>query len=137
MFSNALSPVQAATVLECLRIATSAEGERLRADVMRNAVELRALLQEEGMRCLGSPSPIVPLWLGSESATRVAGMLLAREQLFVNPMEFPGVPLGAARLRLQLMARHTPAQIRRAARQLASAARRALEAPPPALRPSE
>lgn len=136
MFSNALSPVQAATVLECLRIATSDEGERLRADLMRNAVELRALLQEEGMRCIGNPSPIVPLLLGSESATRVAGMLLAREQVFVNPMEFPGVPLGAARLRLQLMAQHTPAQIRRAARQLGSAVRRALAAPRPALQPS-
>lgn len=136
MFSNALSPVQAATVLECLRIATGDEGERLRADLMRNAVELRALLHEEGMRCMGTPSPIVPLWLGLESATRVAGMLLARERVFVNPMEFPGVPLGAARLRLQLMAQHTPAQIRRAARQLAAAARRALAAPRPALPPA-
>jgi 7-keto-8-aminopelargonate synthetase-like enzyme len=136
MFSNALSPVQAATVLECLRIATCDEGERLRADLMRNAVELRALLHDEGMRCIGNPSPIVPLWLGSESATRIAGMLLAREQLFANPMEFPGVPLGAARLRLQLMAQHTPAQIRRAAKQLSGAVRRALEAPRPVLKPS-
>jgi 7-keto-8-aminopelargonate synthetase-like enzyme len=136
MFSNALSPVQAATVLECLRIVSSGEGGQLRAELMRNAVELRALLHEEGMRCLGAPSPIVPLWLGCESATRIAGMLLAREQVFVNPMEFPGVPLGAARLRLQLMARHTPVQIRRAARQLASAVRRALDAPQPVPRPS-
>ncbi len=136
VFSNALSPVQAATVAECLRIATGSEGEALRADLMRNAVELRALLQEEGMRCLGAPSPIVPLWTGSESAVRVAGMLLAREGVFVNPMEFPGVPLGAARLRLQLMARHTPAQVRRAAQVLGAAVRRALEAPRPTLRPS-
>jgi len=136
MFSNALSPVQAATVLACLRIATGAEGETLRADLMRNAVELRALLQEEGMRCLGAPSPIVPLWLGSEAAARIAGMLLARERVFVNPMEFPGVPLGAARLRLQLMARHTPGQIRRAAKQLAAAVARALEAPRAVVRPA-
>ncbi|VXC01071.1 Glycine C-acetyltransferase/8-amino-7-oxononanoate synthase [Massilia sp. 9I] len=136
MFSNALSPVQAATVLECLRIVTGAEGDALRADLMRNAVELRALLQEAGLRCIGAASPIVPLLLGSEAATRIAGMLLAREQVFVNPMEFPGVPLGAARLRLQLMAQHTPAQIRRAAGLLASAVRRAAEAPRPMLRPA-
>lgn len=136
MFSNALSPVQAATVLECLRIVADAEGEARRADLMRNAVELRALLKEEGMHCLGAPSPIVPLWTGSEAAVRIAGMLLARDQVFVNPMEFPGVPLGAARLRLQLMAQHTPAQVRRAARLLAAAVRRATAAPRPALRPS-
>ncbi|SFD44886.1 aminotransferase class I/II-fold pyridoxal phosphate-dependent enzyme [Massilia yuzhufengensis] len=136
MFSNALSPVQAATVLECLRIATGSEGERLRADLMRNAVELRALLLEEGMHCIGAPSPIVPLWTGSEAATRIAGMLLARAQVFVNPMEFPGVPLGAARLRLQLMARHSPAQVRQGARLLASAVRRASTAPRAVPRPA-
>lgn len=134
MFSNALSPVQAATVLECLRIAGSLEGDGLRAAVLRNAVELRALLAGEGLKCIGDPSPIVPVWTGLESATRIAGMLLAREQVFVNPMEFPGVPLGAARLRLQLMAQHTPGQIRRAARLLVSAVQRANMAPRPVLR---
>jgi len=136
MFSNALSPVQAATILACLRIVAGQEGETLRAALMRNAVELRALLKQEGMRCIGAPSPIVPLWTGTEAACRIAGMLLAREQVFVNPMEFPGVPLGAARLRLQLMAQHTPAQIRRAAPLLAQAVRKAAGAPRPALAPS-
>ena len=134
MFSNALSPVQAATVLECLRIVTGAEGDALRADLLRNAVALRALLAGEGIACIGEPSPIVPVWIGLESATRIAGMLLAREQVFVNPMEFPGVPLGAARLRLQLMARHTPGQIRRGARLLVAAVQRAGAAPGPAPR---
>jgi glycine C-acetyltransferase/8-amino-7-oxononanoate synthase len=136
MFSNALSPVQAATILACLRIVAGPEGETLRAALMRNAVELRALLSQEGMRCIGAPSPIVPLWTETEAACRIAGMLLAREQVFVNPMEFPGVPLGAARLRLQLMAQHTPAQIRRAAPLLAQAVRKAAGAPRPALAPS-
>jgi glycine C-acetyltransferase/8-amino-7-oxononanoate synthase len=125
MFSNALSPVQAAVVLESLRIVTSGEGDGLRADLMRNTVELRALLREAGLRCLGEPSPIVPVWMGQETHARVAGMLLARDAVFVNPVEYPGVPLGAARLRLQLMANHTPAQIRRAAPLVAAAAARA------------
>jgi 7-keto-8-aminopelargonate synthetase-like enzyme len=121
MFSNALSPMQAAVALECLRIATSGEGDGLRADLLRNAVELRALLACSGLHCLGGPSPIVPVWTGPESAARVAGMLLARDSVFVNPVEFPGVPLGAARLRLQLMAQHTPAQLRRGASLVANA----------------
>ena len=58
-------------------------------------------------------------------AARVAGMLLARDAVFVNPVEYPGVPLGAARLRLQLMANHTPAQVRSAAPLVAAAAERA------------
>jgi len=131
MFSNALSPVQAATVLACLKIVTSPEGETLRAALMRNAVELRALLGAAGMRCIGAPSPIVPLWTGPEAACRIAGMLLGREGVFVNSMEFPGVPLGASRLRLQLMAQHTPGQIRRAAPLLAAAVRTAFDAMTP------
>jgi len=125
MFSNALSPMQAAVALASLRIAASNEGDGLRADLLRNAVELRALLACSGLHCLGAPSPIVPVWTGAEAAARVAGMLLARDAVFVNPVEFPGVPLGAARLRLQLMAQHTPAQLRRGASLVANACSRA------------
>jgi len=125
MFSNALSPMQAAVARTSLRIAASSEGDGLRADLLRNAVELRGLLAEAGLHCLGTPSPIVPVWLGLEAAARVAGMLLARDAVFVNPVEFPGVPLGAARLRLQLMAQHSPAQLRRGAALVANACRRA------------
>jgi glycine C-acetyltransferase/8-amino-7-oxononanoate synthase len=125
MFSNALSPMQAAVALESLRIVASNEGDGLRADLLRNAVELRALLSCAGQECLGAPSPIVPVWTGSEAAARVAGMLLARDAVFVNPVEYPGVPLGAARLRLQLMAQHSPAQLRRGASLVANACTRA------------
>jgi 7-keto-8-aminopelargonate synthetase-like enzyme len=124
-FSNALSPVQAAVVLECLRIAGSAEGEGLRGDLMRNSGALRSLLGEAGIQCAGTPSAIVPVVVGSEQVTRLAGKLLARQGVFVNPIEYPGVALGAARLRLQLMANHNLQQVRRAAQQIEAALHRA------------
>jgi glycine C-acetyltransferase len=125
LFSNALSPVQAAAVLASLRIAASPEGDAMRADLMRNAVALRACLGEAGIRCGGIPSAIVPVVVGSEQVTRLAGMLLARQGVFVNPIEYPGVALGAARLRLQLMANHNLQQMRRAAQQIEAALHRA------------
>jgi glycine C-acetyltransferase len=125
MFSNALSPVQAAVAKASLDIVASAEGDGLRADLFRNAVELRALLKATGLHPMGAPSPIVPVWTGAEAAARVAGMLLARDAVFVNPVEFPGVPLGAARLRLQLMAQHSSAQLRAGASLIATACTRA------------
>jgi glycine C-acetyltransferase/8-amino-7-oxononanoate synthase len=121
LFSSALSPVQAAVVLECLRISGSEEGEALRADLMRNACALRAMLGEAGVRCTGTPSAIVPLVVGNEQVARLAGKLLARQGVFVNPVEYPGVALGAARLRLQLMANHSLQQLRRAAQQIEAA----------------
>ena len=133
LFSNALSPLQVAIVLECLRIATSSEGQALRDDLLRNVNALRALLDEAGVRCLGAPSAIVPVWVGAEGAARLAGKLLARAGVFVNQVEYPGVPLGAARLRLQLMANHNLQQVRSAARHISLALERAaaLAAPAP------
>jgi glycine C-acetyltransferase/8-amino-7-oxononanoate synthase len=121
LFSNALSPVQAACILESMRIVTGAEGDALREALLRNALALRANLAETGMRCLGVPSAIVPLWIGSEQVARLAGRTLAREGVFVNAVEYPGVPLGAARLRLQVMAGHRPAQLRQGARMIGAA----------------
>jgi glycine C-acetyltransferase/8-amino-7-oxononanoate synthase len=125
LFSNALSPLQAACVLAALRIVASGEGEQLRARLQDNALALRAGLADAGMRCLGQPSAIVPLWIGSEPATRLAGRTLARAGVFVNAVEYPGVPLGAARLRLQVMATHEPDALRRAAHCIGAAVRQA------------
>ncbi|MFC5462206.1 aminotransferase class I/II-fold pyridoxal phosphate-dependent enzyme [Massilia niabensis] len=123
--SSALSPVQAACVLEALRIARSPEGDALRAELLRNALSLRAHLAETGMRCLGAPAPVVPLWIGNEQVARLAGRSLAREGVFVDLAEAgglaSGVLPGAARLRLQVMAEHRPAQLRQGARAIGAA----------------
>jgi 7-keto-8-aminopelargonate synthetase-like enzyme len=115
MFSNALSPVQSAVILECIQIIRSDEGDSLRADLMRNVDGLRAQLAGEGLHCMGIPSAIVPVLIGSEKVSRLTGKLLFEQSVFVNQVEFPGVPVGASRLRLQLMSNHNMQQIKRAA----------------------
>ncbi len=125
MFSNALSPVQAAVILQCVDIIRSDEGRGLRADLMRNVDALRKLLGAEGLHCMGIPSAIVPVLIGSEPVSRLTGKLLFRQSVFVNQVEFPGVPIGASRLRLQLMANHNIQQIKRASAVIANATRRA------------
>lgn len=119
--SSAMSPVQAACVLEALRIARSVEGDARRAALLQNALALRAHLAGTGVRCLGVPAPIVPLWVGSEPVARLAGRTLAREGVFVDALEFPGVAPGAARLRLQVTAEHRPGQLRQGARAIGAA----------------
>jgi glycine C-acetyltransferase len=115
--SSAMSPVQLACVLEALRIAAGPEGEALRAALLGNALQLRAHLAETGMRCLGVPAGVVPLWIGSEQVARLAGRTLAREGVFVEVVETSG----AARLRLQLTAGHRPGQLRQGARAIGAA----------------
>jgi 7-keto-8-aminopelargonate synthetase-like enzyme len=128
MFSNALSPVQSAVIRECIGIIGSSEGDILRADLMRNVDGLRALLAAEGLQCMGIPSPIVPVLIGSEKVSRLVGRLLFDQSVFVNQVEFPGVPVGASRLRLQLMSNHNMQQIKRAAPVIGLAVNRARQA---------
>ncbi|TFW34665.1 aminotransferase class I/II-fold pyridoxal phosphate-dependent enzyme [Massilia horti] len=128
MFSNALSPVQAAVILECIGIIQSNEGDDLRADLLRNVTLMRELLAGQGLHCMGEPSAIVPVLIGDEQVSRLVGKLLFRQSVFVNQVEFPGVPLGASRLRLQLMANHNSQQVKRGAQVIGEAVARAQDA---------
>lgn len=128
MFSNALSPVQSAVILECINIIGSSEGAALRADLMRNVESLRGLLAGEGLNCIGIPSAIIPVLIGSEKVSRLVGKMLFDQSVFVNQVEFPGVPVGASRLRLQLMANHNMQQLKRAAPVIGNAVARARSA---------
>jgi len=125
MFSNALSPVQSAVILQCVEIVRAEEGKSLRADLMRNVDALRKLLGESGLHCMGIGSAIIPVLIGSEPVSRLTGKLLFKQSVFVNQVEFPGVPIGASRLRLQLMANHNIQQIKRASQVIVNAIDRA------------
>lgn len=121
MFSNALSPIQAAVVAEALEIVRSEEGDRRRADLMRAIGALRDAFVEAQWHPLGVPSPIVPIPFGNDRLARIAARHIAEQDVFVNLVEYPAVPAGGARLRLQVMADHTPDQARTAARKILAA----------------
>jgi glycine C-acetyltransferase len=106
-FSNALSPVQAAVVLRAFEIVDSAEGEDLRAALMRNVLHLRQGLTDVGLEVYGEPSAIVAVRMGSEGLARIVSRQIAETGLLANLVEFPAVGKGAARFRLQVMAGHT------------------------------
>jgi glycine C-acetyltransferase len=106
-FSNALSPVQAATVLCALDIVRSEEGRVLRRKLMDNIIYLRAEMTRAGLETLGDPSPIVPVRLGLEGVGRYAARHLMAMGGIANLVEYPAVPQGGARFRFQVMAGHT------------------------------
>lgn len=106
-FSNALSPVQSAIVLKAFEIIESKEGDALRSDLMDNILLLRQLLAQSGFETYGEPSPIVCVKLGNEGTARLTARQLTPLGLVANLVEFPAVPKGQARLRMQVMANHT------------------------------
>jgi len=107
MFSNVVAPPQCATALYNLRIIRSEEGVVLREKVLNNAIYLREQLTKRGFEVIGNPSPIVILLTGDELINRVISRLMLNKNVVVNGIEFPIVPKGKSRLRLQLQAIHT------------------------------
>ena len=115
-FSNALSPIQAAVALRAFEIVESAEGEARRQSLMRNILSLREKLVAEGLEVYGDPSAIVCVKMGTEALARLAARQMTQLGLVANLVEFPAVPKGQARFRLQVMADHTEEQISSAVR---------------------
>jgi 7-keto-8-aminopelargonate synthetase-like enzyme len=120
-FSNALSPVQAATVLKAFEIIESVEGRVLRLEMMTNILSLRDHLREAGLDYYGDPSAIVCVKMGSEALARLVSKRLPGLGLVANLVEFPAVPKGAARIRMQVMANHSEKNISDAVRILKTA----------------
>ncbi len=120
-FSNALSQVQAAVVLKAFEIVDSAEGKTRRAELMSNILELHSALKAKGMDYYGDPSAIVAVKMGTESLARLASRRLPELGLLSNLVEYPAVSKGAARFRMQVMAKHTKQNIADAATRLNAA----------------
>ena len=110
-FSNALSPVQAAAVLAALNIVRSQEGKDRRKRLMNNILYMRALMEKVGLEPLGDPSAIVPVRVGAEGLARLSSRLLCERGAIANLVEYPAVPQGGARFRVQVMADHTTEEI--------------------------
>ena len=74
---------------------------------------MRGGLRELGFEVVDSPTGIIPIMIGDTAeAIRLSNRLLELG-VFVVGFGFPVVPEGAARLRVQMSAAHTDAQIDR------------------------
>ncbi len=111
IFSAALTPANAAAILESLRILDE-EPERMET-LRRNTHLLQAGIEELGFDASGSQSPVVPLLLGDEWRTYRWARQLLEMGIFVSAVSVPAVSPGQARLRLCATAAHEPAHFER------------------------
>ncbi len=114
LFSNALPPTVAASALAAREVLMR-EPERVQR-LRDNAAWFRAALRSAGYRPLESESAIVPIIVGDTAlAIRLSRELYDAHGVFVIGFGYPVVPEGAARLRVQLSATHSPEHLQRAA----------------------
>ncbi|MET4670720.1 MULTISPECIES: glycine C-acetyltransferase [Streptomyces] len=112
LFSNSLAPVIAATSLKVIDLLESA-GD-LRDQLNANTALFRTRMTEEGFEILPGDHAIAPVMIGDAAkAARLAELLLERG-VYVIGFSYPVVPQGAARIRVQLSAAHSTADVNRA-----------------------
>jgi glycine C-acetyltransferase len=109
LFSNALPPTVAASSLAAIEYL---EAHPERVTLLRDQSRyFREKLQELGFKPLAGETPIIPVILGETSAAiRMSDLLLA-EGVFVTGFGYPVVPQGQARVRCQISAAHTRADL--------------------------
>jgi len=112
LFSNALPPTVACSAGKALEI-LKREPQRV-ARLQANVKQMRDGLRALDYEVLESPTAILPIIVGeTATAIRLSNRLLELG-VFVIGFGFPVVPEGAARLRVQMSAAHTPEHIERA-----------------------
>jgi glycine C-acetyltransferase len=119
LFSNGLAPTVAASSRRALGLL--AEDPGLVARLRENVATFRGLLAARDLEPLPGDSAIVPLIVGEISTAIDASRRLLDDGVFVTGFGFPVVPEGTARIRAQISAAHTTAQLTRAANALAAA----------------
>ena len=108
IFSTAPIPAAAATAAAGIQIAQSAEGEKLRAQLLQRITEFRSALCAPHSTISAA---IIPLILGDENRALDAATKLREQNIFVPAIRYPTVARGAARLRVTLTAAHTAADV--------------------------
>jgi glycine C-acetyltransferase len=113
LFSNTIAPPIVAASLKVLDLLSASDAPR--AKLRANTTLFRDRMTELGLDILPGDHPIVPVMVGDATqAGRMAELLLDRG-IYVIAFSYPVVPLGKARIRTQVSAAHSEADLRFAA----------------------
>jgi glycine C-acetyltransferase len=87
------------------------QGEDLRARLFDNAQRFRKGMTAAGFRLLPGEHPIIPVMLGEAKLAQEMAAKLYDKGIYVTGFFFPVVPKGQARIRTQMSAAHSGADI--------------------------
>ena len=114
LFSNTVAPAVVGGSLRAVRIARHADESR--RVLARNAELFRSLMEQAGFTLLPGSHAIVPVMFPGPDGAVLAGRIADRMLelgVYVIAFSYPVVPKGRARIRVQLSAAHTQADVRR------------------------
>lgn len=111
IYSNPITPSEAAAALAAVGILDSSEGVALVRRVHALAARLRAGLAERGLETLPGPHPIVPLLVRDTERTKSLVEHLFVQGILATGLHYPVVPPGEDEIRFQVSAEHTEQDI--------------------------
>lgn len=109
LFSNSLAPSIAAASIEALAIVE--KGQDLRKQLNRNAAYFREKMLAAGFTLCGRDHPIIPVMIGDAAIASEFSERLLKRDVYAIAFSFPVVPVGEARIRVQMSAAHTLEQL--------------------------
>ncbi len=121
LFSNTLAPVIAAASLKVFDLIEN--GNALRERLSANAALFRSEMTKLGFTLAGEGHPIIPVMLGDAKLAQDMAALMLKKGVYVIGFSFPVVPKGQARIRTQMSAAHSKADVERAISAFAEAGR--------------
>lgn len=121
LFSNTLAPVIAAASLKVFDLIENGDG--LRARLKANAELFRSEMTKLGFTLAGADHAIIPVMLGDAKVAQEMAALMLKKGVYVIGFSFPVVPKGQARIRTQMSAAHSKADVERAIAAFAEAGR--------------
>jgi glycine C-acetyltransferase len=119
LFSNSVAPAIAAASLVVLDLLDGSDD--LRARLRQNTAWFREKMGDLGFDILPGDHPIVPVMLGDAALATLMADLLLQRGVYVIGFSYPVVPIGKARIRVQVSAAHTRDDLERAATAFAEA----------------
>ena len=109
LFSNSVAPVVVGASLRALDLIERSDD--LRDRLWANTRSFRAQMTELGFDVLPGDHPIVPVMIGDASEAARFSQALVANGVFAVAFSYPVVPLGTARIRTQMSAAHTDADV--------------------------
>jgi len=112
LFSNALAPSITAATMEAIDLIAASDD--LRDALRRNAEHFRKGLAAAGFTLVPGEHPIIPVMIGDAAQAGRLAAELQRRGIYVTAFSYPVVPHGKARIRTQMNAAHSLADLDRA-----------------------
>jgi glycine C-acetyltransferase len=119
LFSNSIAPTVAAASLCALDLIENSR--ELRDRLRDNTTHFRSRMADLGFGLLPGEHPIVPVMVGDEVTAGRFSERLVELGVYAVSFSFPVVPRGTARIRTQMCAAHTPADVDFAVERFAAA----------------